>query len=91
MWRPAVAGAPRFLSAGTWLTSCGTSWRARVPGRVTQEGVTLFESMGVALEDIAAADLVVPKGAGAGHRPGVAVLAGRVWEVNLARSEKRGG
>ena len=33
----------------------------RVPGRVTQEGVTLFESMGVALEDIAAADLVYRK------------------------------
>ena len=33
----------------------------RVPGRATQEGVTLFESMGVALEDIAAADLVYRK------------------------------
>ena len=33
----------------------------RVPGRVSQEGVTLFESMGVALEDIAAADLVYRK------------------------------
>ena len=33
----------------------------RVPGRVTQDGVTLFESMGVALEDIAAADLVYRK------------------------------
>ena len=33
----------------------------RVPGRLTQEGVTLFESMGVALEDIAAADLVYRK------------------------------
>ena len=33
----------------------------RVPGRLSQEGVTLFESMGVALEDIAAADLVFRK------------------------------
>ena len=33
----------------------------RVSGRVTQEGVTLFESMGVALEDIAAAELVYRK------------------------------
>ena len=33
----------------------------RIPGRLTQEGVTLFESMGVALEDIAAADLVYRK------------------------------
>ena len=33
----------------------------RVPGRMTQDGVTLFESMGVALEDIAAADLVYRK------------------------------
>ncbi len=33
----------------------------RVSGRVTQEGITLFESMGVALEDIAAADLVYRK------------------------------
>lgn len=33
----------------------------RVPGRISQEGVTLFESMGVALEDIAAADLVYRK------------------------------
>ena len=33
----------------------------RVPGRVSQEGVTLFESMGVALEDIAAAELVYRK------------------------------
>ena len=33
----------------------------RVPGRLTQDGVTLFESMGVALEDIAAADLVYRK------------------------------
>ena len=33
----------------------------RVPGRLTQEGVTLFESLGVALEDIAAADLVYRK------------------------------
>ena len=33
----------------------------RVPGRLSQEGVTLFESMGVALEDIAAADLVYRK------------------------------
>ena len=33
----------------------------RIPGRVSQEGVTLFESMGVALEDIAAADLVYRK------------------------------
>ena len=33
----------------------------RLPGRVSQEGVTLFESMGVALEDIAAADLVYRK------------------------------
>ncbi len=33
----------------------------RVPGRLSTEGVTLFESMGVALEDIAAADLVYRK------------------------------
>ena len=33
----------------------------RVPGRLTQDGVTLFESMGVALEDIAAAELVYRK------------------------------
>ena len=33
----------------------------RAPGRLTPEGVTLFESMGVALEDIAAADLVYRK------------------------------
>ena len=33
----------------------------RVPGRSSQEGVTLFESMGVALEDIVAADLVYRK------------------------------
>ena len=33
----------------------------RVPGRLSAEGVTLFESMGVALEDIAAADLVYRK------------------------------
>ena len=33
----------------------------RVPGRLTPEGVTLFESLGVALEDIAAADLVYRK------------------------------
>ena len=33
----------------------------RAPGRVTQDGVTLFESMGVALEDIAAAELVYRK------------------------------
>ena len=33
----------------------------RVPGRLTVDGVTLFESMGVALEDIAAADLVYRK------------------------------
>ena len=33
----------------------------RIPGRLSQEGVTLFESMGVALEDIAAADLVYRK------------------------------
>lgn len=33
----------------------------RVPGRMTQDGVTLFESLGVALEDIAAADLVYRK------------------------------
>ena len=33
----------------------------RAPGRLTQEGVTLFESMGVALEDIAAAELVYRK------------------------------
>ena len=33
----------------------------RVPGRLTPDGVTLFESMGVALEDIAAAELVYRK------------------------------
>ena len=33
----------------------------RVPGRISQKGVTLFESMGVALEDIAAAELVYRK------------------------------
>ena len=33
----------------------------RVPGRVSAEGVTLFESMGIALEDIAAAELVYRK------------------------------
>ena len=33
----------------------------RVPGRLSAEGVTLFESMGVALEDIAAAELVYRK------------------------------
>ena len=33
----------------------------RVPGRVSADGVTLFESMGVALEDIAAAELVYRK------------------------------
>ena len=33
----------------------------RVPGRLTAHGVTLFESMGVALEDIAAAELVYRK------------------------------
>jgi ornithine cyclodeaminase/alanine dehydrogenase-like protein (mu-crystallin family) len=33
----------------------------RVPGRLSADGVTLFESMGVALEDIAAAELVYRK------------------------------
>ena len=33
----------------------------RVPGRLSTSGVTLFESMGVALEDIAAAELVYRK------------------------------
>ena len=33
----------------------------RVPGRLSEDGVTLFESMGVALEDIAAADLAYRK------------------------------
>ena len=33
----------------------------RVPGRVSAEGVTLFESMGIALEDIAAAEVVYRK------------------------------
>ena len=33
----------------------------RVPGRQSKDGVTLFESMGVALEDIAAAELVYRK------------------------------
>ena len=33
----------------------------RVPGRKSPEGVTLFESLGVALEDIAAAELVYRK------------------------------
>lgn len=33
----------------------------RIPGRLSPEGVTLFESMGIALEDIAAADLVYRK------------------------------
>ena len=33
----------------------------RVPGRLSEAGVTLFESMGVALEDIAAAELVYRK------------------------------
>ena len=33
----------------------------RVPGRLSNDGVTLFESMGVALEDIAAAELVYRK------------------------------
>ena len=33
----------------------------RVPGRLSPEGVTLFESMGLALEDIAAAELVYRK------------------------------
>ncbi len=33
----------------------------RIPGRVSPDGVTLFESMGVALEDIAAAELVYRK------------------------------
>jgi ornithine cyclodeaminase/alanine dehydrogenase-like protein (mu-crystallin family) len=33
----------------------------RTPGRLTEDGVTLFESMGVALEDIAAAELVYRK------------------------------
>jgi ornithine cyclodeaminase/alanine dehydrogenase-like protein (mu-crystallin family) len=33
----------------------------RVPGRPSDQAVTLFESMGVALEDIAAAQLVYRK------------------------------
>ena len=33
----------------------------RVPGRLSADGLTLFESMGVALEDVAAADLVYRK------------------------------
>ena len=33
----------------------------RVPGRPSEQSVTLFESMGVALEDIAAAQLVYRK------------------------------
>ena len=33
----------------------------RVPGRPTEQSITLFESMGVALEDIAAAQLVYHK------------------------------
>jgi len=33
----------------------------RVPGRPTDQAITLFESMGVALEDIAAAQLVYRK------------------------------
>jgi ornithine cyclodeaminase/alanine dehydrogenase-like protein (mu-crystallin family) len=33
----------------------------RVPGRLSADGVTLFESLGVALEDIAAAELVYRK------------------------------
>lgn len=38
----------------------------RVPGRPSPAGVTLFESMGVALEDIAAAELVYRKARAAG-------------------------
>ncbi len=55
-----------------WLEARGTfRWdmvhelrnvvEGRVPGRLTQDGITLFESMGVALEDIAAAELVYRK------------------------------
>ena len=33
----------------------------RVPGRPSDDSVTLFESMGIALEDIAAAQLVYKK------------------------------
>ena len=46
-----------------WGMACELSEvvAGRVPGRVSQEGITLFESMGVALEDIAAADLVYRK------------------------------
>ena len=56
-----MAPKPEALSAGIWLTSCGTLVSGKVPGRPSDQSITLFESMGVALEDIAAAQLVFHK------------------------------
>ena len=52
---------PGAVSAGTWPTSCRT-WRpVGSRGGPSPDSITLFESMGVALEDIAAAQLVYRK------------------------------
>ncbi len=45
------------------------------PGRTSADEITLFDSTGTGLQDVAAAAMIYERAAGAGHRPGVALAA----------------
>jgi ornithine cyclodeaminase len=63
---PIAEGA---IDAGHVVGELGAVARGRVPGRITPSDVTIFKSLGLAVEDIVAARLVVDraKAAGLGH------------------------
>jgi len=50
-----------LIAAGTIVAEIGEVVRAIAAGRQTNDEITLFKSLGTAVEDIAAADLVYQK------------------------------
>jgi ornithine cyclodeaminase/alanine dehydrogenase-like protein (mu-crystallin family) len=54
-----IAAAEAGLSADHIVGEIGEVLNATVPGRITADGITVFESLGLAVEDLAAARYVV--------------------------------
>jgi ornithine cyclodeaminase len=54
------------FSADRIAGELGELFAGRVPGRLSDRDVTLFESLGMAIEDVAAADLVYRRAAQVG-------------------------
>jgi alanine dehydrogenase len=58
-----------IIAAGRIFAELGEVVAGAQPGRISAEEITLFKSLGLAVEDVATADLVYPKAVNAAGAP----------------------